>query len=108
MKKIEAIILPSKLDAVRVELERRGIHAALTLTEVRQPAGDKLSFPAGKEAIRLEVRVKMELVVGDRQAQKVVDTIMRYAQVATKKATGHVALLRVTEALQILPPLLMR
>ena len=67
MKKIEAIILPSKLAAVRAELEQRGIHAALTLAEVRQPDGDKLSFPAGSEAIRpLEVRVKVELVVGDR------------------------------------------
>jgi nitrogen regulatory protein PII len=109
MEKIEAIILPSTLDAVRAERERLGIHAALTLTEVRQPDGDKLSFPTGSEAIRpLEVRLKVELVVGDRQAQRGVNTIMQYAQVAKKRAAGHVALLRVTEALQMLPPLLMR
>ena len=47
-------------------------------------------------------------MVGDRQAQKVVDTIMQYAQVATKKAAGHVALLKVTESLQMVPPLLMQ
>jgi len=109
MKKIEAIILPSKLAAVRAELERRGIHAALPLTEVRQPDGDKLSLQAGNEATRpLEVRVKVELMVGDRQAQKVVETIMQYAQVATKKAAGQVALLKVTESLEMVPPLLMQ
>jgi nitrogen regulatory protein PII len=107
MKKIEAIILPSKLDAVRAELERRGIHAALTLTEVRQPDGDRLSVQAGSEAIRpLEIRVKVELVVGDRQAQKVVETIMQQAQENSRKTAGHVALLTVTEALQMVPPLL--
>ena len=109
MKKIEAVILPSKLDAVRAELERRGIHAALTLTEVRQPDGDKLSLPAANEASRpLEVRTKVELMVGDRQARKVMDIIMQYAQVTTKKAAGHVALLSVTEALQMVPPLLIK
>jgi hypothetical protein len=36
MKKIEAIIVPGKLDAVRAELERRGMQATLTLTDVQQ------------------------------------------------------------------------
>jgi nitrogen regulatory protein PII len=106
MKKIEAIILPSRLDAVKAELERRGIHAALTLTEVQQVDGHKASVSAEKEtAGSLEDRVKVELIVGDRQAQKAVDIIMQYAQVATNEAAGHVALLRVNEALQIVPPL---
>jgi nitrogen regulatory protein PII len=106
MKKIEAVILPSRLDAVRAELERRGIHAALTLTQVQQTDGHRASISAEKEAAgSLKVRVKVELIVGDRQAQKAMDVIMEYAQVAANEAAGHVALLRVNEALQIVPPL---
>jgi nitrogen regulatory protein PII len=103
MKKIEAVILPARLDAVLAELERRGIHAALTLTGVQQ---DDASVLAEKEtAGPLKDRVKMELIVGDRQAQKAVDIIMQYAQVATNEAAGHVALLKVNEALKIVLPL---
>jgi hypothetical protein len=36
MKKIEAVIIPSRLDAVRLALERGGICGKLTLTEVQQ------------------------------------------------------------------------
>lgn len=104
MKKIEAVILPARLAAVRAELERRGIHAALTVTDVRQANGQKASESAEEQtAGPLEDRLKVELVIGDRQAQKAVDIIMQHAQVATN--AGHVALLRVSEALQIVPPL---
>ena len=106
MKKIEAIILPSQLHSVRSELERRGISAALTLTEVQQRANDKVSVSGGKEMSGpLEVRVKVELLVADRQVPKVMGIILQYAQVATKKIVGHVALLRVSEVLQMVPPL---
>jgi nitrogen regulatory protein PII len=43
MKKIEAIIVPCKLDAVRLELERRGINATLTLINVQQVEERKAS-----------------------------------------------------------------
>jgi nitrogen regulatory protein PII len=106
MKKIEAVILPSKLNAVRTELERCGIHAALTLTEVQQTDCHRASISAEKEpAGSLEDRLKVELIVGDRQAQKVMDVIMEYAQLAANEASGHVALLRVDEVLQMVPPL---
>ncbi|MBV8375487.1 MAG: hypothetical protein JO279_00630 [Verrucomicrobia bacterium] len=109
MKKIEAIILPSKLDSVRLQLERRGISAALTVTEVQQPSGEQLSVSGGEETIgALETRVKVELIVGDRQAQKVIGIFTQYAPVDTQKAAGHVALLRVTEALHIVSPLLIK
>jgi nitrogen regulatory protein PII len=105
MKKIEAVILPSKLDAVQAELERRGIHAALTLTEVQQADGHRGSISPEKEpAGSLKDRLKVELIVGDRLAQNVMGVIMEYAQVAANEASGHVALLSVTEALQIVPP----
>ena len=106
MKKIEAVIVPSELDALRTELERRGIHAALTLTEAQQAKGHRGSISGEKEPARsLKDRLKVELIVGDRQAQKVMDVIKEYSQVAAHEACGHVASLRVNEALQIVPPL---
>lgn len=97
MKKIESVIHRVKLEAVRRELESRGIHTTLTLTEVQQAEGQRGSISHKTEATGwLENRLKVELIVGDRQVQKAVDVIKQY---------GQVALLRVNEALQIVPPL---
>jgi nitrogen regulatory protein PII len=106
MKKVEAVICPSRVDAVRTELERRGIQATLTLTEVRQDNGHRgLILVETGTAEPMEDRVKVELIVADRQAQRAIEIIMQYAQVATKGAAGHVSLLGVNEALQIVPRL---
>jgi nitrogen regulatory protein PII len=97
MKKIEAIIVPDKLDAVRAQLKRRGMHATLTLTDVLQAEEQKASIAPEAETPRaLADRLKVELIVGDRQAHKAVDVLTQY---------GQVALLRVYENLQIIPPL---
>jgi nitrogen regulatory protein PII len=97
MKKIEVIIVPGKLDAVRAELERHGISATLTLTDVRQAEERKASLSPHTEVPgELSDRLKVELIVGDRQVQRAADVITQY---------GQVALLRVNEAFQIVPPL---
>jgi nitrogen regulatory protein PII len=97
MKKIEVIIVPGKLDAVRAELERHGISATLTLTDVRRAEERKASLSPHTEVPgELSDRLKVELIVGDRQVQRAADVIRQY---------GQVALLRVNEALQIVPPL---
>jgi nitrogen regulatory protein PII len=49
MKKIEAIIVPGKLDAVRSELERYGISTTLTLTDVRHAEEREASLSPHKE-----------------------------------------------------------
>jgi len=107
MKKIEAVIPPSRVDAVRAEFERRGIHATFTLTEVQQADGHKASGSAEIEAAgTMEDRVKVELIVGDRQAQRAVEIIRQYAKTTTNGATGYIALIGVNEALQMVPRLL--
>jgi nitrogen regulatory protein PII len=97
MKKIEAIIVPGKLGTVRAELERRGMHATLTLTDVQQAEEQKASILRDQETSgSFTDRLKVELIVGDRQAQIAVEVLSQY---------GQVALLRVNEALHIVPPL---
>jgi nitrogen regulatory protein PII len=87
MKKIEAIIVPAKLNAVRAELERRGINVTLILTEVQQSTEQKASISPRMEVPRShEDRLKVELVVGDRQVQRAVDAITQYGQVTLLKS----------------------
>jgi nitrogen regulatory protein PII len=97
MKKIESVIYASKLGTVRRELQRCGIRATLTLTEVQQTEEQQgLISPTTETTGLQEDRLKVELIVGDRQVPKTVEVIKQY---------GQVALLKVNEALQIVPPL---
>jgi nitrogen regulatory protein PII len=105
MKKIEAVILPSRMCAIRAELERRGIFAGLTLTKVQH--GDTHDHPTtvrNGSAGGLKKRIKLELIVGDRQAEKAVSVILRHATTDSSETDGHVTLLDVHEVLQITHP----
>ena len=105
MKKIEAVILPSRVDAVRAELEHRGICGGLTLTEVQHGETHKHSItPHNGSADPLKERVKLELIVSDRQADKAVSVILRHALTDSSEPGGHVTLLDVNEVLQITHP----
>ena len=104
MKKIEAVILPSRVGAIRAELERRGIFAGLTLTKVQH--GDPHDHPTtvrNGSAGGLKRRIKLELIVGDRQAEKA-SVILRHALTDSSETDGHVTLLDVHEVLQITHP----
>ena len=104
MKKIEAVILPSRVDAVRAELERRGICGGLTLTEVRHGDTINHSTTLNGSPGQLKERIKLELIVGDRQADKAVSVILRHALIGSSETDGYVTLLEVTEVLQITNP----
>ncbi len=105
MKKIEAVIPPSCVNAVRAELRRRGVSGELTLTEVRHGDTHKHSVtPHNGSADQLSERVKLELIVGERQADKAVSVILRHALTDCSEPGGHVTLLDVSEVLQITHP----
>ena len=106
MKKIEAVIPPSRLKAVRAELRRSGIHADFTLTAVRQGEASNNDNLFEKNADGpLRQLVKLELVVGDRQAQRAVNVILKRSQTGSNEEGGQIAVLDVSEALQIVAPL---
>jgi nitrogen regulatory protein PII len=105
MKKIEAVILPSRVDAVRTELRRRGICGELTLTEVQHGDTHKSSItPVNGCDGRLKEGTKLELIVADRQVDKAVAVILRYALAGSPEQDGHVTLLDVNEVLKITHP----
>ncbi len=105
MKKIEAVIPSSRLDAVRLELERLGICGKLTLTEVQQGDTNPTSIPnEGESAGLFQHRIKVELLVSDRQADKIINVILRHAPTDSSEDHGHVTLLDVCQVLQNAQP----
>jgi nitrogen regulatory protein PII len=100
MKKIEAVIFPVHLNAVRVELEPHGIRSGLTLIEVRSSDGDQSLLPPGKRGSKKsQERVKLELIVEDSEAEKSVNIILRHARPQSDEEGGHIAVLEVNEIL---------
>lgn len=86
MKKIEAIIRTYKLDEVKDALNEVGIHG-MTVTDVKGFGRQKgyIEVYRGKEyEVRFLPKVKIEVIVSDELAEKVIATI------ADKAKTGSV------------------
>jgi nitrogen regulatory protein P-II 1 len=102
MQKIEAIIQPSRLDAVKEALIEIGVDG-MTILEARGHGRQKghTEFYRGREyTVDLLPKVKIELVVHDEAAEKVIDAIVTTAR------TGHIGdgkifVSRIDEAIRI-------
>jgi nitrogen regulatory protein P-II 1 len=102
MQKIEAIIQPSRLDAVKEALIEIGVEG-MTILEARGHGRQKghTEFYRGREyTVDLLPKVKLELVVHDEAAEKVINAIVTTAR------TGHIGdgkifVSRVDEAIRI-------
>src|ERR1700730_2776449 len=82
MQKIEAVIQPSKLDAVKDALVEIGVEG-MTILEARAHGRQKghTEFYRGREySVDLLPKVKLEMVVRDEMAEKVIQTIMTTAR----------------------------
>lgn len=82
MKKIEAIIRAEKLDAVKDALAEKGF-LGLTVTPVTgrgQQKGLLLQWRAGEYRVDLLPKIKLEVVVADKDCQVVVDAICQAAR----------------------------
>jgi len=82
MKKIEAIIRHFKLEDVKNALSDRGIKG-MTITEVRgfgRQKGHTEMYRGTEYSVDFVPKIKIEVVVADKDVQPVVDTIMRSAQ----------------------------
>ena len=102
MQKIEAIIQPSRLDAVKEALIEIGVEG-MTILEARGHGRQKghTEFYRGREyTVDLLPKVKVELVVHDEAAEKVIQAILTTAR------TGHIGdgkifVSRIDEAIRI-------
>jgi nitrogen regulatory protein PII len=105
MKKIEAVIPSARLDTIRAELERRGVCGSLTVTQVRHGDTHQSSDCAGNSDDSLKEKIKVELIVPDRQIDKVVNVLLRHSSTDCFDRDGHVTLLSVDEILQNFTPI---
>ncbi|MGA3127709.1 MAG: P-II family nitrogen regulator [Candidatus Korobacteraceae bacterium] len=102
MTKLEAVIQPSKLDAVKEALIAIGIDG-LTVTEVRGHGRQKghTEFYRGREySVDLLPKIKLEIVLRDETVDDVVKAILGAAQTG-KIGDGKIFLSRVDEAIRI-------
>ena len=86
MKKIEAIIKPFKLDEVKEALHEVGV-SGITVTEAKgfgRQKGHTELYRGAEYVVDFLPKVKLEVVVPDNQAERVVEAI------AAAAATGRI------------------
>ena len=102
MKKVESIIRPSRLEAVRESLVGRGIQA-LTLTEVHgtghEPAATGC-YRGARYHIDLHPKLKLEVVVRDEDAVPIAYTIVDAGR-SGQVGDGKVLIAHVEDAVRI-------
>lgn len=102
MQKIEAIIQPSKLDAVKDALVEAGV-SGMTILEARGHGRQKghTEFYRGREyAVDLLPKIKLEMVVSDEFAERVIQVILTSARTG-RIGDGKIFVSRVDEAIRI-------
>ncbi len=102
MQKIEAIIQPSKLDAVKEALVEAGV-SGITIFEARGHGRQKghTEFYRGREyAVDLLPKIKLELVVPDALLEAAVQAIITTARTG-RIGDGKIFISRIDEAIRI-------
>nr|CAA9267015.1 Nitrogen regulatory protein P-II [uncultured Armatimonadetes bacterium] len=82
MVKVEAIVRPHRLDAVRTALDELGI-PGVTVTEAHgtgRQKGYTQHYRGAEYTVRMLQKVKIETVVRDEDVPRVVDAVRRAAQ----------------------------
>jgi len=102
MTKVEAIIQPSKLDAVKEALAELGVDG-LTISEVRghgRQKGHTEMYRGHEYSVDLLPKVKIESVMDDSQVDAVVQAILETAATG-KIGDGKIFLSKIDEAIRI-------
>ena len=102
MKKVEAIIRPFKLDEVKEALVEEGVRG-LTISEVRgygRQKGHTETYRGSEYRIEFIPKIKVEVIVEDNKAEKVVDAILRTAKTG-QVGDGKIFIYDVQEVIRI-------
>ena len=102
MQKVEAVIQPSKLDAVKDALVELGIEG-ITILEARGHGRQKghTEFYRGREySVDLLPKVKIETVVADEMVERTIQAIATAARTG-KIGDGKIFVSRISEAIRI-------
>ena len=103
MKKIEAVIDPTALDAVKLHLADAGIDGRLTVTEVNGIESLGRFYELGTTSQdQWKPCLKVDLIVSDRQTQSTVNIILQHANlVGSGGSGGHINVLSLDATLEI-------
>ncbi len=102
MTKVETIIQPSKLDAVKNALEEIGVEG-MTVLEVRghgRQKGHTEVYRGREYTVDLIPKIKIEMVVADEMVDKIVQAILSSARTG-KIGDGKIFLSRIDDAVRI-------
>jgi len=102
MKKIEAIIRPSKLEDVKDALDKYGIHG-MTVTPVTGcglQKGHKEVYRGVTYELNLLHKIKIELVVKDTDCEKAIDVLTSTAKTG-KVGDGKIFISNIENAIRI-------
>jgi nitrogen regulatory protein P-II 1 len=102
MTKVEAIIQPSKLDAVKDVLMEIGVEG-MTISDVRghgRQKGHTEHYRGREYTVDLLPKIKLELVLPDERVESVVSAILRVSSTG-KIGDGKIFLSKVDEAIRI-------
>jgi nitrogen regulatory protein P-II 1 len=102
MKKIEAIVQPSRFDAVKSALQEVGVEG-MTVSEVRghgRQKGHTEVYRGSEYTVDLLPKIKVEMVVSDARVNSAVQAILRAAKTG-KIGDGKIFVTTVDEAIRI-------
>lgn len=102
MRKLEAIIQPTRLDSVKDALHEIGVDG-MTISEVRghgRQKGHKEVYRGSEYTVDLLPKIKLEMVLPDNRVEEVVETILKCARTG-KIGDGKIFVLPVEEAIRI-------
>ena len=102
MKKVEAIVKPSKLDEVKAALGEIGVQG-MTVTEVKgfgRTGGKKEVYRGSAYVVDFVPKVKLEIIVKDELVLQVIDTIARSAKTG-KIGDGKIFVTTIDEVIRI-------
>lgn len=102
MKKIEAIVQPSRFEAVKSALQEVGVEG-MTVSEVRghgRQKGHTEVYRGSEYTVDLLPKIKLELVVSDALAESAKQAILRAAKTG-KIGDGKIFVINVDEAIRI-------
>jgi len=102
MKKIEAIIRPEDLEAVRAALEKKGI-VSMTVIEAQGRGRQKgvcLQWRAGEYCVEFLQKIKLDLVISDEKVESAIDAITSVAKTG-KNGDGKIFIYPVEEVIRV-------
>jgi nitrogen regulatory protein P-II 1 len=102
MKKIEAVVQPSRLDSVKDALVEIGING-MTISEVRghgRQKGHTEVYRGNEYTVDLLPKIKFEMVLPESQVEAAIDAILRSAKTG-KIGDGKIFVSNVEDAIRI-------